>query len=150
MYCNNCGNRLMGNEKYCPNCGSKTFENSNSNIDIVANESERKSTEGYRSASIILGGLALGGVFFGIFAPVSVILSIIGLILAIKSNRNVKNTPGIVLNAIGLFLSVIITIAFILFIWFVFSVVDDNDYDFNNMYNDYINRDYKYDNHGDF
>ena len=112
MYCNKCGNKLMGSEKYCPNCGNRMDNN-------VTEVREIKSTESSRSASIILGGISLGGVFMGIFAPIALILSIIGLVLAIKSNKNVKNTVGIVLNAIGLFLSLIITTIIALVIYFM-------------------------------
>lgn len=134
MYCDRCGNRLMGYEKYCPNCGN-TIKDNVKDIDI-ANDNMNKSTESNRSTSIVLGGLSLGGVFLGIFAPISLILSIIGLVLAIKSNKNSKNTIGIVLNGIGLFLSFIITGFIILVIYFVVNtsngVIDeywDNYYD---------------------
>ena len=127
MYCDRCGNRLMGYEKYCPNCGNAIKDNVK-DIDI-ASDSMNKSTEGNRSTSIVLGGLSLGGVFLGIFAPISLILSIIGLVLAIKSNKNSKNTVGIVLNGIGLFLSFIITGFIILVIYFAVNassgIIDD-------------------------
>ena len=77
MYCNNCGNKLMGSERYCPNCGHVIQDN----VKDVYDNSTR-STEGSRSASIVLGGLSLGGVFFGIFAPISLILSSVGLFLS--------------------------------------------------------------------
>ena len=133
MYCDRCGNRLMGYEKYCPNCGNVIGEKEEVK---VVNDNENRSTESNRSASIVLGGLSLGGVLLGIFAPISLILSIIGLVLAIKSNKNSKNTVGIVLNGIGLFLSFIITGFIILVIYFVVNtsngVIDeywDNYYD---------------------
>lgn len=126
MYCDRCGNRLMGYEKYCPNCGNIIGEKEEVK---VVNDNVNKSTEGNRSTSIVLGGLSLGGVFLGIFAPISLILSIIGLVLAIKSNKNSKNTVGIVLNAIGLFLSVVITSIIALIIYFVVNtssgIIDD-------------------------
>ena len=141
MYCDRCGNRLMGYEKYCPNCGN-TIKDNVKDIDI-ANDNMNKSTEGNRSASIVLGGLSLGGVFLGIFAPISLILSIIGLVLAIKSNKNSKNTVGIVLNAIGLFLSFIITGFIILVINFVVNtsngVIDEY---WDNYYNTYERQDF--------
>ena len=118
MYCQNCQNILTGNENYCPNCGLKIHDKNiynNKPIDITP------STENVRSASIILGGLALGGICLGIFAPVSLILSIIGLILALKANSNVKNTIGITLNAIAIFLSFIITTFIALVVYFIIS-----------------------------
>ncbi len=126
MYCDRCGNRLMGYEKYCPNCGNIIGEKEEVK---VVNDNVNKSTEGNRSTSIVLGGLSLGGVFLGIFAPISLILSIIGLILAIRSNKNSKNTIGIVLNGIGLFLSFIITGFIALIIYFLVNtsngIIDD-------------------------
>lgn len=120
MYCHNCNNRLYGTENYCPNCGVSLKEENKAIVDNSNNVDN--STEGSRSASIVLGGLSLGGVFLGIFAPISLILSIIGLVLAIKANKNVKNTIGIVLNGIGLFLSALITIFIILVICFAIQV----------------------------
>ena len=126
MYCDKCGNRLMGYEKYCPNCGNNVGDKEEVK---VVNDNENRSTESNRSTSIVLGGLSLGGVFLGIFAPISLILSIVGLVLAIRSNKNSKNTIGIVLNGIGLFLSFIITGFIILVIYFVVNtsngVIDD-------------------------
>ena len=127
MYCDKCGNRLMGYEKYCPNCGNAIQDNVK-DVEIT-NDNVNKSTESNRSTSIILGGLSLGGVFLGIFAPISLILSIIGLSMAIKSNKNSKNTIGIIINGIGLFLSFIITGFIIMVIYFVVNtsngVIDD-------------------------
>ena len=120
MYCHNCNNRLYGTENYCPNCGVSLKEENKAIVDN--SNTVDNSTEGSRSASIVLGGLSLGGVFLGIFAPISLILSIIGLVLAIKANKNVKNTIGIVLNGIGLFLSALITIFIILVIYFAIQV----------------------------
>ncbi len=105
MYCNNCGKNLTGNEKYCPECGKRQDTEVISANDNVT----YKSTENYRSASIALGIISVVGVVLVIFAPVSFILSIIGLVLAIKSHRNNENIPGLILNGVGLFLSFIIT-----------------------------------------
>lgn len=143
MHCRECGNKLMGSEKYCPNCG-KIIDNSFTEVKMV-NDGDVKSTENSRSASIILGGISLGGVLLGIFAPISLILSLIGLVLAIKSNRNIKNTVGIVLNAIGLFLSFIITCIIALIIYFM---VNTSKGIFDNLWDIYDNT---YDEHyGDF
>ena len=119
MYCDKCGNRLMGYEKYCSNCGHMIGNNDDNNENKVTDNYNNKSTDGSRSTSIILGGLSLGGVFLGIFAPVSLILSIIGFVLAIRANKNANNTIGIVLNGISLFLSVIITAFIALVIYFM-------------------------------
>ena len=144
MYCDKCNTRLMGNENYCSYCGNKInkeFVNNYETKEVV------KSTENSRSASIGLGIISLCGVlFFGIFAPISFILSIVGLMLAIKASRNVKNTPGIILNAISLFLSFILTVIISLILVFSFNIIKDawNDEIKPSIYNEYN------DNYGDF
>ena len=127
MYCHNCSNRLIGSEKYCPNCGAAVIKSFDSNkvIDVEDNEEVMVSTENSRSASVALGIISLVGVTLGIFAPISLILSIVGLILAIKSNRNVKNTVGIVLNSVSLFLSFVITSFIALIICFLVGIIDE-------------------------
>ena len=130
MNCNNCGNNLKGNENYCPGCGKRIDSK------MPIDEFSKTSTENYRTASIVLGGLSLGGVVLFVLAPVSLILSIIGLICAIKSNKNSKNTVGLVLNGIGLFLSFIITSIIALFLYLAVDIVKDG-IDGTNFY-DYI------------
>ncbi len=105
MYCNNCGKKLNGSEKYCPECGKKQ------EIEVIPTiyNTTRVSTENYRSASIALGIIALVGSLLVVFSPIALILSIIGLVLAIKSHKNNDNVPGLILNGVGLFLSFIIT-----------------------------------------
>ena len=132
MYCNNCGGSINGFEKYCPNCG-KLISNT-----FLEDKSINKSTENARTASIVLGGLSLGGIFLVIFAPVSLILSIIGLILGIKSNKYYKNTIGIVLNSIGLFLSFILTGIFALMIYFVVDEINNGQDDYRKVIDRYI------------
>ena len=117
MKCNFCGTELKGYEKYCHNCGSKV------NDEVITVDEFHKSTEGARSGSIVLGIVSLVGVFLFIFSPISLILSIIGLVLAIKSNNNVKNPTGIILNSISLFLSVVATAIICLIIYFgIFAI----------------------------
>lgn len=110
MYCDKCGTRLTGNEKFCFHCGAKTINN-NLNPEI-------KESSGKKTASIVLGIISIVGIFLVIFSPISLILSLIGLIIGIKANKEVSNVAGIVINAISLFISLIITaiIAFIVMI----------------------------------
>ena len=126
MYCSNCANNLTGDELYCPNCGTK----------VGTEKVEKISTENSRSASISLGVVSLIGSCCIIFAPAAFILSIFGLIQAIKSNRNVKNTPGIIINAISMLLSFIGTLAIIFIISIVVNVIRNetweiDSYDYN-------------------
>ncbi len=119
MYCDRCGNRLMESEKYCPNCGNEIQDNVK---DVLVNNDNNKSTGGIRNASIILGGLSFAGEIFWMFAPVSLILSIIGLTLAIKSNKTNNNKVGIILNAVGLFLSLVTTCIIVIILYFTDKV----------------------------
>lgn len=127
MYCSSCGSKINEDEKYCTKCGEKV----NNTFDVSTEHNINKSAEGYRTASIVLGTLSLVGVFIAIFAPIALILSIIGLILAIKSNKTYKNTAGIILNAIGLFLSFIITSIIALIIMFSYDIIKNNFNNFN-------------------
>lgn len=142
MYCNQCGGKLLGSEKYCPNCGKLLDANKTITID--------SNNEGTRSASIILGILSLVGVFIFIFAPVSLILAIIGLILAIKANKVYKNTAGIIINTISLFLSFIITSIIALIVVFSYDIIKNDLNIFNNfdIYN--YNHEYKQSNSDKF
>ena len=101
MNCNSCGAKLNKDVNYCSNCGAKVTEEG-----VVVGSGE--STENFRIASIVLGGLSVGGSLFFILTPLTLILGIIGLIFAIKSNKNSRNTVGIVLNSIGLFISFVV------------------------------------------
>ena len=104
MYCNQCGTKLTGSEKFCFHCGT---EIKNDNYNSVSTET--KSSSGKKNASIILGIISLVGLFLIIFSPISVILSLIGLIIGIRAHKEVNNVAGIVINAISLFISLIIT-----------------------------------------
>ena len=133
MYCSSCGNKLEDNSKFCPKCGHEM----NNNVKTYESEVD-KSIEGKRTASIVLGILSLVGVFILVFAPISFVLAIIGLILAIKSNKVVKNTAGIVMNAIGLFLSFIIVSILALIIIFSYNIIRTGPVDYGNVIDNFI------------
>ena len=135
MNCDKCNCKLSGYMNYCPNCGKRI-----NNEVILASDIDR-SFENKRVASIVLGIISLLGVSILIFAPVSFILSFIGLILAIIVNKNVRNSAGIILNAISLFLSAIICIFFVLFIFFSYNIID-NKWDKNVEIQDYFYGDF--------
>ena len=128
MYCHNCNYHLYGTESYCPNCGTATNKE-DSTKNVVIDDIDR-TTENNRTVSIVLGSISLGGVFLCIFSPISLILSIIGLVLALKANKKVKNTVGIVLNSISLFLSAILTFIIVAIAFFIVhygsEFIDDN------------------------
>lgn len=123
MYCVNCGNVLDDSDKYCRNCGASKYdanqgsETKNPYIhyesyplyepSIVVHEHVivRPPAHGIASASLALG--ILGLVF--VWAPgLGIILSIIGLILAIvamgKGNKQLS-VGGLVTSILGGILS---------------------------------------------
>lgn len=119
MYCSNCGTKNDGNN-YCVKCGNKlVINNSNNNKDI------KEEGNGLKTSSIILGILGIIGSVLIIFSPISFVFSLIGLILGIVATKKVRNVSGIVLNSIGLFLSLII----LGIIGLIFNFVIDNRYD---------------------
>ena len=119
MYCSNCGAKNDGNN-YCIKCGNK-LENTNN----VNNNVMREESNGFKIASIVLGILGIIGSILIIFSPISFILSLVGLILGIVASKKVRNISGIVLNSIGLFLSIIIIVVMGL----VINFVVDNEYE---------------------
>ena len=132
MFCENCGTRLASDEKYCPNCGNEIKKNN-----IVTSQSKTESN-GKKTASIVLGIISLAGIFFVVFSPISLILSLIGLIIGIKAHKETSNVAGIVLNAIGLFISVIITAIIAFIIMIIVNVrknVDISDFKWNEIAN---------------
>jgi phosphate/sulfate permease len=123
MYCSNCGKKLAKDVLYCPNCGEKTTEEVKG--EVISNEPITKDdNNSRRETSIVLGIIAIVGVFLVIFAPISFVLSIIGLVIGIKANKNTNNTIGIVLNSISLFLSAILCIVIVFFFWLFVSIID--------------------------
>lgn len=134
MYCNNCGNQVAEGTQFCPKCGQRI----NGQTPIAYVNDEAKSVEGKRTASIVLGCLSLFGVFVLFLAPISFVLSIIGLIIGIKANKVVKNTAGIILNAIGLFLSFIIIAILALIIMFSYNFIRYGTDEYGNIINNFI------------
>ena len=123
MYCKNCSYELKGMEKYCPNCGKKVNYQLDDNALTIKDESP-KSLDQARTTSITLGIISMIGIFFGILAPISFVLSLIGLFLAIKVSRKVSNPAGIILNAISLFISTIMTIFIAIVFYLIVTGVD--------------------------
>ncbi|MDR2109014.1 MAG: hypothetical protein LBP28_06120 [Coriobacteriales bacterium] len=79
--------------------------------------------------SMVLGIVSLSNILFsfvlaGLSIPLSTVLSIIGLVLGFKANKERKTsqaTAGLIMNGIGLGLSVLFTIAVIALIVAVFN-----------------------------
>lgn len=135
MYCINCGNKIDGNDKYCIRCGNRLDINNSNNRNI----DDKKSYSGKKIASIILGAFGIGFSILVIFAPIGLVLSVIGLIISFVVIKNEKNVIGIVLNLIGLLISLCICILFMFVIRYVVSNVDSSvidDFKYSDNYND--------------
>lgn len=95
-YCSNCGNKLMGNEKFCTVCGSVVENNSNAggvpvyrNGEVIGynpSYSNKVDTtgDGYSIASFILSLLSL------FFSFVFAIISLVFAHLAVKNGTTKK------------------------------------------------------------
>lgn len=127
MYCTSCGSRIGADSNFCSECGSKLEYGYTGSIDNNVNTVVKSDSCGMKIASIVLGILGIIGTFFVFLSPVSLILTIVGLIFGIISMKTCNNVVGIVLNSIGLFLSVII-ISFLAFLVIAF-VTDNSDYE---------------------
>ena len=136
MYCTNCGNKLNNNDNFCNNCGEKRIELENINVNSnVVNKNN--SSNGMKTASIILGSISIVGSLMFIFAPFCFILSIIGLILGICALKKGKNVPGILLNSIGFVLSIIMSVIIVMFFIFAFRTAEVNDYQYEEYYDSF-------------
>ena len=83
MVCSKCNKKLDKNEKFCIYCGTKVENIKKEEIknDIVVQEN------GLRIASIVLGSIGIVGTLLIIFSPISLILSLVGLILGIVATK---------------------------------------------------------------
>ena len=132
MYCTKCANKLNNNDNFCNNCGEKRIELENINVNSnVVNKNN--SSNGMKTASIILGSISIVGSLMFIFAPFCFILSIIGLILGICALKKGKNVSGILLSSIGFVLSIIMSLIFM----FMFENIDSDYYPYGDGIYDY-------------
>lgn len=137
MFCINCGNKFSNNDKFCTNCGVKLETINNVKKEFNNNDN------GLKIASIVLGSIGIGGAFLIIFAPVSLILSIIGLVLGLCALKKGSNVLGILLSSIGLVISLIVTVIMLLIFIFAFESVSGYEYEdffgdeFGEYYYDY-------------
>ena len=140
MYCSNCGNKIDNSNKYCVYCGIKLDKIGLENTSNIV----KKEENGLRIVSIVLGILGIIGSVTFIFFVYAFILSVVGLILGICATKKGRNVLGIVLNSVGLVLSIIM---FCLFIYLMFYA-GSNDYDdYDDYYDDRYEYNYGYDNY---
>lgn len=110
MKCSKCGESVKEGDMFCHHCGNQ-----------VRGTTEKKPDITFAIISVVLGGLSF--LFGALFFPIS----IIGLILGIcQKEKTPLKTVGIVLNSIGLFISIIVFVLFISFIVNVKNNVVDN------------------------
>ncbi|MBO5530397.1 MAG: zinc-ribbon domain-containing protein [Bacilli bacterium] len=106
MYCNNCGTENEKETKFCVKCGKELG----------------KKGEGLGTASMILGIISI--VLSFIITVVTLPLSITGLILGIVNKaKGGKKISGIVLNAISIFLSIVLIFVYLFIGIGIFSAV---------------------------
>lgn len=119
MFCNKCGLKTNGNEKFCVGCGSPINQQVNNNVAYSYNNQMNNANnpkQGKSIASLVLGIISI------IFSfPLSIIIlpiSIVGLILGIvDKNKNGKSVAGIILNSISIVSAITSIFFFGLFIW---------------------------------
>lgn len=121
MYCSNCGEKIIENNTFCTSCGNRYH--------IVVD----KKDSGKKIASIVLGCIGTFLALQFVFAPISLILTIIGLIIGIIASKRENNTLGIIVNVIGLILSILCICVFMLII-IIFRYDGYNDDYYNDMY----------------
>ena len=141
MYCTECGAKNEKESKFCSSCGNK-LESTKTTKKTTKTEEVKEEPKGVNTgvtidnkpvqlvteekdgkgiASIILGAISL---FFQ-FLPIP----IVGLVLGLKTKDKSTKTPGIVLNAIGLFLSIIVTIIVVISIIAISIAVENEEFD---------------------
>lgn len=118
VFCSECGKKINKGENFCTSCGAKV-ENVNVKNDNVKKENVVVQKSGLRTASIVLGIIGIVFSLMVVLSPIAFILSVVGLILGICAVKRVRNVAGILLNSIGLFLSIIMVILFVLVFMFI-------------------------------
>lgn len=125
MFCTKCGEKLEENAKFCTNCGATVEEvkeekkeevketktvDTGVKIDGKPVVVEQPVSDGKATASLVLGICSI--VVFCLSFP----LSLVGLILGIVSKeKSGKRTAGIIINAIVLGLTIVVSVFFFIF-----------------------------------
>lgn len=116
MYCINCGEKVTEKSNFCHNCGESLKEqktdNNNSNENITINNKPVVITEPKDQKGIISVMLGAVSIMFPLIP-----ISIVGLVLASKTNDKSTGIVGLVLNTIGFIISLVtLAIAIIIII----------------------------------
>lgn len=88
-YCEKCGNKLNGNEKFCPKCGSKITLSEND--EKVSSSQNANNQEGEPKSSCLVKALKIVGSIF-------LIMFIFGLIRECKEDDAMSNVPSELAN----------------------------------------------------
>lgn len=117
MFCENCGKQIPDGESFCPYCGGGSVPTQAPAQAIVT----EKAPMDYAAVSLVLG--IVGLLCSSCCMP---ILNIIGIIFGVKANKFTGRKAGLILNIIGLILSLLWVI--VLWIWFAavgYEVIDE-------------------------
>lgn len=133
MYCINCGGKIEDiNDNYCSSCGYRLDRNYKDEMNI------REGNDGNKNnISIIFGTFSIVGSFLIIFAPFCFIVSLIGLILGFILLKKEKNILGILLNFIGLVMSILGSVLLFFIVVSIFDNGSKNKDWHEDYYNDY-------------
>lgn len=130
MYCEQCGKKISKDSKFCPECGVKIESAEREKQVSTKKEAEKPVTvdktnnqnnkSGLSIASLVLGIISIAlGLFLNIFI---IPIAVVGLVLGIVYKEKTKQMcTGIILNLIGLIVSIL---TFVLIIIFAISIVD--------------------------
>lgn len=142
MYCKNCGKKLKENEEYCSNCG----QGKNEPVTKTVSASNTKVKNKNASLSV---GFGIGCIVASFFISVLCIpFGIVSIVYFMKAKKEGETNPvGLMLSIVGMVIGVLILIFWILFVNFVFDMIDRemdrNDY--KRSYERYDYNDYEYD-----
>lgn len=140
MYCTNCGNKIDNkNDNFCTNCGVRLekLDNDLANVSSVSSNN----VNGINIVAIILGVLGIMGSLTFVFAPMSLILSIIGLVLGFSILKKEKNFIPLLITSIGTVLSLIVTVILIFICVNIINMVNDKSIPwYDEIYHNYYER----------
>ena len=137
-FCKQCGSELENGVKFCPKCGAAVESGVATNpAPPIASESRQQPEVKMKSAdaghglaigSLVCGIIGIGLWFFGYTCLISVVLGIVGLVLAgnAKKEGNTEGirTAGFIVSLIALIIGIIITIYLCLVVALVGTAVN--------------------------
>jgi len=165
MYCSKCGKKISENDMFCKFCGNKigiekdSVKEEITTNEVIINTKQKEEKNGLKTASIVLGIIALVGNLFIIFSFISIVLAVIGLILGICATKKGRNIAGIVLNAISIILSILFILLMIRVVRMIPNLLrsglntgsniiekynPDNNYNFNDIIEGFNNGDFDF------